>query len=93
MTTATAYTANHMLTLGYRVSSSAIQSWAIVMNDTGCDLLVLFRDGVTVYRFTFRSWEDARSWDMLRQLEDGSEPVSWGKALYRFKRDGALIAA
>ena len=92
--TATAYTAEHMLTLGVSVSSSAMRSWAIVMTDNGADLLILFRQGDTVYRYAFRAWEDARAWDALReQHEDAdADPVSWGGALHRFLREGALIA-
>jgi hypothetical protein len=95
MPTATAYTAADMLTLGHSVSSSAMRSWAVVMTDSGCDLLVLFREGGTVYRYAFRAWEDARSWDALREQseEEDSDPVSWGRALHRFQREGALIAA
>jgi hypothetical protein len=95
MATATAYAADHMRTLGHSVSSSAMRSWAIVMTDEGADLLILFREGGTVYRYAFRAWEDARAWDVLRQQseEEDAEPVSWGKALHRFQREGALIAA
>lgn len=93
--TATAYTADDMLTLGVSVSSSALKSWAIVMTDNGADLLILFREGGTVYRYSFRAWEDARAWDALREQseEEDADPVSWGKALHRFQREGALIAA
>jgi hypothetical protein len=93
MTAATAYTADHMLTLGVSVNSSAMRSWAIVMTDEGADLLVLFREGGTVYRYAFRAWEDARAWDALREQseEEDADPVSWGRALHRFLKSGALL--
>jgi hypothetical protein len=93
-TATTAYTPDDMLTLGVSVNSSALRSWAIVMSDEGADLLVLFTTGDTVYRYAFRAWEDARAWDALREQseEEDADPVSWGHALYRFIRDGALIA-
>jgi hypothetical protein len=94
MTTATAYTADQMRFLGHSVNSSAMRSWALVMNnDNDAELLILFREGGTVYRYAFNTWEDARAWDALReQSEDAdAEPVSWGKALHRFQREGALL--
>jgi hypothetical protein len=94
MTTATAttdYSSADMLTLGHSVNSSAMRSWALVMTEDGADLLVLFREGGTVYRYAFRSWEDARAWDALRDQSEDAEPVSWGRALHRFLKSGALL--
>jgi hypothetical protein len=94
MTTATAYTADQMRFLGHSVNSSAMRSWALVMNNNNdAELLILFREGGTVYRYAFNTWEDARAWDALReQGEDAdAEPVSWGKTLHRFQREGALL--
>jgi hypothetical protein len=93
MTTATAYTASDMLTLGHQVNSSAMRSWALVMSDEGADLLVLFTTGDTVYRYAFRSWEDARNWDALLEQseEEDADRISWGGALNRFLKEGALL--
>ena len=93
MTTATAYTATDMLTLGHQVYSSAMRSWAIVMTDNGAELLVLFREGGTAYRYAFCSWEDARNWDDLRQQseEEDADRISWGGALNRYLKEGALL--
>lgn len=92
-TATTAYTASDMLTLGHSVNSSAMRSWAIVMSDEGSDLLILFREGGTVYRYSFNTWEDARAWDALREQseEEDADPVSWGRALHRFLNSGALL--
>lgn len=93
-TVATAYTAADMLTLGHSVNSSAMRSWALVMNnDNDAELLILFREGGTVYRYAFNTWEDARAWDaLLEQGEDeDADPVSWGQALHRFLKGGALL--
>jgi hypothetical protein len=92
-TAATAYTAEQMRYLGVSVNSSAMRSWAIVMTDEGANLLVLFREGGTVYRYAFRAWEDARAWDALREQseDEDADPVSWGGALHRFLKSGALL--
>ena len=90
-TTATAYTAEQMSALGCRVNSSAMRSWALVQNDEGAELLVLFTTGDTVYRYAFNTWEDARAWDSLREQSEDAEPVSWGQALHRFLKSGALL--
>ena len=91
--TATAYTAEQMSTLGHRVNSSAMRSWALVQTDDGAELLVLFTTGDTVYRYSFKTWEDARAWDALREQseEEDADPVSWGRALHRFLKSGALL--
>ena len=87
-TTAATITADQMDLLGHQVSSSAMVSWALVQTDNGTpELLVLFRQGGTVYRYAFRSWEDAQDWDALRD----EDAVSWGGALHRFMKDGALL--
>ena len=94
MTTATAYTASDMLTLGHQVNSSAMRSWALVMNsDNDAELLVLFNSNDTAYRYAFRSWEDARNWDALRVMgeEEDADRISWGGALNRFLKEGALL--
>jgi hypothetical protein len=92
-TATTAYTDADMLTLGVSVNSSAMRSWAIVMSDEGADLLVLFTTGDTAYRYSFNTWEDARAWDALREQseEEDADPVSWGQALHRFLKSGALL--
>jgi hypothetical protein len=94
MATATAYTPEQMRYLGHSVYSSAMASWALVMNDDNdAELLVLFNSGNTVYRYAFRSWADARNWDEMRQQADceDAEPISWGKALHRYLHEGALL--
>jgi hypothetical protein len=92
-TATTAYTADQMRYLGHSVNSSAMRSWALVVTDEGADLLVMFREGGTVYRYAFNTWEDARAWDALREQseEEDAEPVSWGGALNRFLKGGALL--
>jgi hypothetical protein len=92
-TAATAYTTDDMRCLGHSVNSSAMRSWALVQTDDGAELLVLFTTGDTVYRYGFRAWEDARAWDALRQQseEEDADPVSWGRALHRFLKSGALL--
>ncbi len=101
MTTATAIspiTADAMAVLGHSVYSSAMRSWALVVsNDDQPMLLVLFREGGTVYRYAFASWEAARSWDALRQQDDAcgcgedAEPVSWGRCFHRFMAEGLIL--
>jgi hypothetical protein len=92
-TIAATITAVQMDLLGHQVSSSAIVSWALVQTDNGTpELLVLFRQGGTVYRYAFRSWTDASNWDALRYYDDAdAEPVSWGGALHRYLNSGALM--
>jgi len=92
-TATTAYTPDDMRCLGRSVNSSAMRSWAIVMGEHGADLLVLFTTGDTVYRYSFRAWEDACAWDALREQseEEDAYPVSWGQALHRFLKSGALL--
>ena len=95
-TVATTFTADAMATLGHSVYSSAMRSWALVCNnDNDPELLILFREGGTVYRYAFSGWEAARDWDSLRHdeqaaAEDG-EPVSWGRCFHRFMKDGAIL--
>ena len=92
-TIATAITAADMDILGHSVSSSAMRSWALVTNnDNDPELLVLFREGGTVYRYAFRDWTDASNWDALRYYDDANdaEPVSWGGTLNRYLKSGAL---
>ena len=93
-TATTAITADQMRFLGHSVSSTAMRSWAIVQTDDGAELLVLFREGGTVYRYAFRAWDDARAWDALREQSEEveSDPVSWGKSLHLFLKDGALLS-
>lgn len=94
-TATTAYTAEQMRYLGHSVTSSAMRSWALVVNNNDdAELLVLFNSTDTVYRYAFRSWEDARNWDDLRQQDESedAEPVSWGKAMHRYLSEGALLA-
>jgi hypothetical protein len=95
-TLATAFTADQMATLGHSVYSSAMRSWALVCsNDNDPELLVLFREGGTVYRYAFASWEVARDWDSIRHDEEAAaeegEPVSWGRCFNRFLREGAIL--
>ena len=92
-TIATAFTADQMLTLGHQVNSSAMISWALVQGEDSAELLVLFRQDGTVYRYAFRSWEDASNWDDLRQqdADADAEPISWGRALHRYLKNGALL--
>jgi len=92
-TTASTITADQMDMLGHQVSSSAMVSWALVQTDNGTpELLVLFRQGGTVYRYAFRSWTDAANWDALRCYDDAdAEPVSWGSTLHRYLKNGALL--
>lgn len=92
-TIAATITADQMDLLGHQVCSSAMISWALVTNnDNDPELLVLFRQGGTVYRYAFRSWTDASNWDALRYYDDAdAEPVSWGGALHRFLNSGALV--
>ena len=92
-TIATAITAADMDILGHSVSSSAMRSWALVTNnDNDAELLVLFREGGTVYRYAFRSWTDANNWDAIRHWEvEDADPISWGGALNRFLKSGALL--
>lgn len=91
--TATAITADQMDLLGHQVSSSAMISWALVQTDDDTpELLVLFRQGGTVYRYAFRSWTDASNWDAIRHWEvEDADPISWGGALHRFLNSGALL--
>lgn len=99
MATATAtITADQMRLLGVSVNSSAMRSWALVQsNDGDPELLVLFNSGETVYRYAFRSWDDARAWDDLRAQDDAcsydsdAEPVSWGQQLHRRLKEGAIL--
>lgn len=97
MTTATIATtipASSMASLGHSVYSSAMRSWALITNnDNDPELLVLFREGGTVYRYAFSSWEAARDWNSLRQEDDyeDSEPVSWGRCFNRFLREGDIL--
>ena len=93
-TIATAIPASHMASLGRSVYSSAMRSWALITsNENEPQLLVLFREGGTVYRYAFASWEAARDWDGLRQEDDyeDSEPVSWGRCFHRFMAEGAIL--
>jgi hypothetical protein len=97
-TIATAIPAADMATLGHSVYSSAMRSWALVVNnDNDPELLVLFREGGTVYRYSFSGWEAGRSWDALREqddacgYDDGAEPVSWGRCFHAFLRDGLIL--
>ena len=101
MTIATAISpvpAADMATLGHSVYSSAMRSWALVTsNDNEPMLLILFREGGTVYRYAFASWEAARSWDALREQDDAcgyddeAEPVSWGRCFNRFLSEGLIL--
>ena len=93
-TIATAFTPDQMLTLGHSVFSSAMRSWALVVtNDNDPHLLVLFNSSDTVYRYSFRSWEDANEWDAIRQEDDYEDaaPISWGRCLHRFLSEGAIL--
>ena len=86
--TAATITADQMRLLGHQVNSSAMVSWALVQTDNGTpELLILFREGGTVYRYAFPSWVDAQDWDALRD----EDAVSWGGALHRFLKSGALL--
>lgn len=95
-TIATAIPATAMATLGHSVYSSAMASWALITsNDNEPHLLVLFREGGTVYRYAFSSWEAARDWDSIRHDEQAAaeegEPVSWGRCFHRFMTEGAIL--
>ena len=93
-TLATAFTADAMRSLGHSVYSSAMVSWALIMTDDNQPhLLVLFREGGTVYRYAFSSWEAAREWDSLREEDDceEAEPISWGRCFHRFMKEGAIL--
>ena len=89
MATATAtITADQMRLLGVSVNSSAMRFWALVQsNDGDPELLVMFNSGETVYRYAFRSWDDARAWD---SLQDDPE-TSWGQQLHRRLKEGAIL--
>jgi hypothetical protein len=99
MTTATAIspiTADAMACLGHSVYSSAMRSWALITsNDNEPILLVLFREGGTVYRYAFKDWAAAREWDSIRHDEqwaaEEGEPVSWGRCFHRFMREGLIL--
>ena len=94
-TLATTITAQDMSYLGHSVYSSAMRSWALVTTNEGePHLLILFREGGTVYRYAFRSWEDANDWDSLRDAENhpDAEPVSWGRCFHRFLKEGAILS-
>jgi hypothetical protein len=100
MTTATIISpvsAESMTTLGHRVYSSAMQSWALIAsNDDEPILLVLFREGGPVYRYAFKDWAAAREWDAIRHDEqwaadEGAEPVSWGRCFHAFLREGLIL--
>ena len=92
-TIATAFTPDQMRYLGHSVSSSAMRSWALVQGDDSAELLVLFNSSDTVYRYAFRSWEDAQNWDDLRQQgeDEDAEPISWGRCLHRYLSEGAIL--
>jgi hypothetical protein len=93
-TVATAFAPEQMLYLGHSVYSSAMASWALITsNDDEPQLLVMFREGGTVYRYAFASWEAARDWDSLRQEDDceDAEPVSWGRCFHRFMAAGDIL--
>ena len=96
-TTATAIPAADMATLGHSVYSSAMRSWALVVSNDGDPiLLILFREGGTVYRYAFRDWAAAREWDALRQQDDAcgyddAEPVSWGRCFHRYLSEGLIL--
>jgi hypothetical protein len=93
-TTATAFTPDQMLYLGHSVFSSAMRSWALVMNnDNDAELLVLFNSSDTVYRYAFRSWEDARNWDEIRKQgeDEDADRISWGRCFHRFLSEGAIL--
>ena len=91
-TITTAFTPDQMLTLGHSVFSSAMRSWALVTNnDNDAELLVLFHSSDTVYRYAFRSWEDASDWDSLDDSTADAEPVSWGHCFHRFLAEGAIL--
>jgi hypothetical protein len=94
-TIATAFTPDQMLSLGHSVFSSAMRSWALVMDDNGAELLVLFHSNDTVYRYAFRGFDAARKWDGLRHWNDEAEceeeEVSWGRQFNTFLRQGWLL--
>ena len=95
-TIATAIPAESMATLGHSVYSSAMRSWALITsNDNEPHLLVLFREGGTVYRYAFSGWEAAREWDSIRHDEQAAaeegEPVSWGRCFHRFMAEGEIL--
>jgi len=93
-TIATAFTPDQMLTLGHSVFSSAMRSWALVVNnDNDAELLVLFNSSDTVYRYAFRDWSAASDWDAIRQEDDyeDAEPISWGSCFHRFLAEGAIL--
>ena len=89
-------TAADMAILGHSVYSSAMRSWALITNnDDEPSLLVLFREGGTVYRYAFRDWDAARTWDRLRMQDEEAtcteESVSWGRCFHHFLTSGAIL--
>jgi hypothetical protein len=90
-------TAEAVACLGHSVYSSAMRCWALVVNnDNDPELLVLFREGGTVYRYAFKDWAAAREWDAIRHDEqwaadEEAEPVSWGRCFHAFLREGLIL--